>query len=225
MLLGGVAPKGAAAQRCLGLIQGWDGVASPESGGAAAWYVFEAALIEVAVEDELGALTPTYVRASLSGASLLERDLAHFLPDRPAGVEQALGRACERLEAELGADPRSWTWGALHPLQLKHALGDVFKRWNLPEVPYGGSPNTVNAGDFRLGQWPAWTTTIASMRLIMPLSDLSQSSFSHPGGQSGMPRAEGGRDLWPVWLAGERRPLRDAPPAGASALRLVPASH
>lgn len=227
-LLDGVSPSPGDAATCAALLRGWDFVADADSAGAAAWYVFERELMTVALADELGeAGLRRYLAGVPEGSSVLDGRLDRFLPDRAAGVDVALARTCAFLRDRQGEDPARWTWGALHPLRLEHPFGaqiGLLSGWNLRDVPYGGSGTTIDQGGFSFApgdEMPA--TWIASMRLVVPLSDPSRAVFVHPGGQSGMPGHPHYRDLFEVYLRGGTVPLwfSDADVAANAAQRLV----
>lgn len=194
-LLEGVEPSTAQAETCLQLLQGWDHVASAESAGAAAWALFHRELLRQALVDDLGDRgVSIYLQIASSGRSLLESGaLDAFLEDRALSVDRALQRACTQLSRDQGPDPALWTYGALHPLRLQHPfarrLPKLLARWNMREIPWGGSGATVAAAGYSFaGPGPQLPVTgMPSLRIVMPLDDLGASTLIHPGGQSGMP--------------------------------------
>ncbi|MCB9687140.1 MAG: penicillin acylase family protein [Alphaproteobacteria bacterium] len=229
-LLEGVHPAGEDARRCLELLQRWDLVADDRSAGAAVWALFERDVVEEALLDDLG---PDRTRVAMSvfspGRSLLDADqLDGFVTDRPAVVGRALERTCQQLREALGPDPAHWTLGALHPLRLHHPFADrapaLLKSWNMTEVPSGGTYATVAAAGYSwkgAGELPV--TGMASLRVVMPLSDLGASTLVHPGGQSGQPRDPLYTTHYPHFVADQTLPLwfDDEDVAAHAAWRLV----
>lgn len=193
-LLEGVTPTDAG-KKCFALLSAWDFQASPKSPGAAVWALFHEAYVRAAIIDDIGP-ERTDVVMSLVGTARSPLDngaFDRFVSDRPALVAEALATACARLETELGPDETAWSWGAIHPLALKHPFGAraprLLKAWNMVPVPFGGSGATVAAASFSWSRdgVSAPVGGMASMRMVMPLDDLGASTFVHPGGQSGQP--------------------------------------
>ncbi len=207
--LQGVTPSTPAAVQCHALLSDWDFVASPDSQGAAVWAALQQELVFQVLQPRLGEEgVKRYLAATPAGRTIVDGELEHFSDDVPRDVDTALDRACTWLTAELGPDPALWTWGALHPLHLMHPFGGKLDSWNQPQVGWFGTPNTVNAGSYRLGERERMaTTSIASMRLVMPLSDLSNSTLSHPGGSSGHPKHPDFGTLFEAHRTGKQVPL------------------
>ncbi|MEQ1567325.1 MAG: penicillin acylase family protein [Myxococcota bacterium] len=212
-LLDGVTP-GPDGARCHALLAGWDLDAGADSAGAAVWGVFLEQYVRHAIEDQLGAADTEVALSILSTArSPLDNGLfdAAFVEDRERSVVYALDRACAELEATLGPDPDGWTWGALHPLDLRHPFSAraprLLRGWNLPPVPSPGSGATVAASSFEWGADDRSVTGMPSMRLVMPLDDLGASTFVHPGGQSGLPGHPGYSSHYVHFVTGQTLPL------------------
>jgi penicillin amidase len=224
-LLDGVEPSTREAAACREMLLGWDHVAAPQSTGAAVWYVFQRELITEALADDLAPdELALYLKLASSGRSVIDGDLDRFLPDRKKGVDAALGRTCTWLGETLGASPEGWQWGRLHHLEVEHFFGGQLPGWNLPAVPYGGSENTVDQAAFSwAGGADLDATWIASMRLVVPLSDPSKATLVYPGGQSGHPGHPHSRDQLDAFLSGDTHPLwySDADVAAHAASELV----
>jgi penicillin amidase len=124
-------------------------------------------------------------------------------------VDLALHRTCSQLAEVLGEDAETWTWGALHTLDLKHpfaARSSLLSRWSMPPVPFPGNSETVAAAGY---SWHPGRHgvrgSMASVRVVMPLNDLGASTFGYPGGQSGHPRHPDFRSHFDAFVNG--RPL------------------
>lgn len=205
----GFSADGAAAQRCLELIGDWDGVAEPWSVGAAVWYSFERELLEAALADDLAGDLTMYRRVARPAESFVAGRYDRFVDDKKATVNAALEATCAHLDAELGPDTTSWTWGTLHPLHLTHPFGTasfLMKSWNMAEVPYGGSRDTVNAASYPLRDSMP-TGGMASLRIVVPLDDPGSSTAVHPGGQSGSPGSPHFADQYQAFVDGTTLPL------------------
>jgi penicillin G amidase len=196
-LLDGVTPESDRARQCRDLLAGWDLEAGADSVGAAVWALFLDAYVRHAIEDDLGATGAEIARSVLgSGRNPLGNGLfdATFVEDRARSVSYALDRACADLSAGWGDDPAGWTWGAVHPLVLRHPFADrapkLLKSWNMAPVPFPGSGSTVAAAGYPWGPTGERPVTgMPSMRVVMPLDDLGASTLVYPGGQSGQPKS------------------------------------
>ncbi|MCB9674240.1 MAG: penicillin acylase family protein [Alphaproteobacteria bacterium] len=212
-LLEGVEATGQGAI-CLDVLRAWDRQATAESKGAAVWEVFQVELLETALSDDLTAEQVAWLMdVSSTSRSLLDADIDRFIEPREDTVRTALTKTCERLATELG-DPDGWSWGALHPLRLNHPFGtksNLLAAWNLPETPFYGSGATVAAADF---DWTAddWRVRgMASLRIVMPLDDLSKSTLVYPGGQGGQPLSPAYASHFDAFVLGETVPLYTDP--------------
>jgi penicillin amidase len=98
----------------------------------------------------------------------------------------AISAAIEELEDKLGSNSDRWTWGELHTVTFESQLGIgplglIFNRGPFPTS--GGSSMVNNTGwgvqsDYKVGGLP-------SMRMVVDLSDMSNSFTMHTTGQSG----------------------------------------
>lgn len=211
-LLEGVVGTTPAARQCQLLLADWDRQMDPDSVGAAVWAVFQRELAREAVRDELGDDGASlYMGAASSGRSVLDSPAAAtWIGDRRVIVDAALDATCDWLTDHHGKRPERWTWGKLHPLQLEHPFARgrrLLKRWNMEPVPWGGDGATVNAAGHSWRRHDLRVGGMASLRIVMPLGDLSETTLVHPGGQSGMPRHPTYASHYGAFVAGERLPL------------------
>jgi penicillin amidase len=104
----------------------------------------------------------------------------------------AFAAAVNDLEGILGSDPSQWTWGDLHTLTL---VNQTLGMSDIPPIealfnrgPYraSGGSGIVNATGWDAADDPPYVIgSLPSMRMIVDLSDLSNSLSIHTTGQSG----------------------------------------
>lgn len=141
---------------------------------------------------------------------------------------QALGRALDRLSAQLGTSVGQWQWGELHPAISAHRpFGNVpllAKAFDV-RVPTGGDPWTVNVGQYWPNQvdHPFGNRHAASLRAIYDLSDLEKSQFIYQTGQSGLVFSRRYRDMKDTWARVGSRPLQLQPATWSHTATLQPA--
>ncbi|MBW2256799.1 MAG: penicillin acylase family protein, partial [Deltaproteobacteria bacterium] len=176
VLLEGIDPDHSACARTL---TDWDFETDADSRGTAVWAVFYDRLVREALRDSLDEEElDLYAMSMMPGRAVVDAGLEHYVEDRSATMERALDETCAWLTDRLGPDPTQWTWGALHPLHVRHPFSEATKLlsgWDMPEVPYHGTTQTVNVGGYVWhGEEPLETKWLASMRLIVPMSDPGQ---------------------------------------------------
>ncbi|HSG79531.1 MAG TPA: penicillin acylase family protein [Acidimicrobiia bacterium] len=204
-------------------LRSWDGVLGPDSVGAT---VFEAVTAEL-VRAVVAAKAPRSVEAATGRGFtplvpftmfMVRRTghLADLLDRRPEGwfsdgwdeaIRTAARAARARLVEHAGPDPRSWAWGDVRPLTLKHPmslrppLGRVF---DLGPIPHGGDGNTVNPAPVDpLDPFANPDFAVASLRMVVDVGDWSRARFVLPGGQSGNPFSRHYGDQLPLWQRGD----------------------
>ena len=120
---------------------------------------------------------------------------------------EAFHTALGSLEQKYGTgDHTQWTWGKIHDIVFHHpfeAKGGLIKKFfNYGPFPFGGDGETVNRATHVFTK-PYMAEMTASMRMIIDLSDASQSLMANASGQVGMPLQDHYTDLIDTWLAGE----------------------
>lgn len=209
-LLEGAAPKTELGRRCLSILRQWDRVASRDSVGTTVWAMLQRQVVEVALEDDLGPDgLKHYFALHMFHDGLLDRGLERFLPDRRAGVSEALDRAGRALEARYGA-PSEWAWGEVHPLQLRHPFSKesaLLDGWDMLRIPWPGTVSTVAQAGFDLAGEDWETTWLPSIRIVTPLDAPGRATVVYPGGQSGQPGHPDYRSFFEAWRNDETRPL------------------
>ncbi len=137
---------------------------------------------------------------------------------RDAALFRALGEAVEEARKQLGPDPDSWRWGALHATPFHHPLATDEARkavLDLPAIQRSGDGDTVMAA----GGGGFEATHGASFREILDVADWDRSVATSVPGQSGQPGSPHYGDLLPLWSEGKYFPLlfsREKVEAGAT---------
>jgi penicillin amidase len=207
--------SGARVRAALDLVRGWDGAMGAESAAAALFAVSYKRLFHEIFDDDLGRPLADAYRADANVSALmieaalsdphspwLDRQGTPQKEDRAEILRRAFAGAVEELHAQLGGEPRSWTWGRLHKLTLGHPLGQVpllGSYFNLGPHPMPGHALTVfkeeSHDDFKIYMGP-------SLRQIVDLGDPTHAWLVIPGGQSGIPASPHYGDLFDLWRDG-----------------------
>ena len=187
----------------------WDLRVTADSVAAPVFELFFARwMSRVAAERFEDALAPT-VMTALRGTStaLLHGDpVGWFSPGgREAALLECARGTLEDLRERLGGDPRTWTWGRIHQLHLRHVLsdGDLAGLLDSPGVPIPGDNATV----CNTGLGPQLEAAVgATYRFIADLAADPPAYLSIDAhGQSGNPGSPNYGDQQPDWLAGSYR--------------------
>jgi penicillin amidase len=180
-----------------GVLVGWDFQNDLDSAPAALFNAFWKHLVDATFKDQL----PEFAGVGHgSKAMILIRELVEeptniwwddydtrITEDRDKIFVSALNAAVEELEDDYGSDPQGWAWGELHTITFKHSVMDSFPVINyvFNRGPYqtAGGNSIVNATgwggeSYKVGGVP-------SMRMVVDLSNLSNSYTMHTTGQSG----------------------------------------
>jgi penicillin amidase len=204
------------------LLAAWDGNETPESMPAALFQVWTQELLLATIKDELG---DTLFKAYAAWSSLAIRALEYLVqhPQSPwfddratPAVETApeivlasYRRALQFLHAQLGDLMIDWQWGKIHQLTLEHALGKqppFNQLFNAGPFPCGGSPDTINKGEYRLRD-PFAVDAGPSVRRIVDLAKPEVAWHVIPGGQSGQPFSAHYKDQVELWRQGKYRQI------------------
>ena len=153
--------------------------------------------------------------------------------DRDATVRASMQAAAAELSDTLGSDPQKWEWGDLHTLELTNQTlgnsGVAPVEWLFNRGPYrvGGGESIVQA----TGWTPAdgyEVTWVPSMRQVIDMADLDNSTWANLTGASGHAFDATYRDQTEAWATGQQYPWafsRQAVEAsGRDTLVLQPAS-
>ena len=223
-------PLTAAAQAQL---KGFDGVMRADSAAPLIFAVWADELTRGLLIPRLGEVNfkalygKRQFRTAVEG--ILARDDAGWCAPKTCSVQtaDALARALDRIQAELGGDVAKWQWGRMHPAISTHRpFGSVAVLANYfdVQVPTGGDSYTVNVGQYwpNSPEMPFASRHAASLRTIYDLSDLEKSQFIYQTGQSGLVFSDRYRDMKDAWAAVQYRPLRLKPDGFVHSLQLEP---
>jgi penicillin amidase len=123
-------------------------------------------------------------------------------------LHETLESAYDELAAKQGADPRRWSWGALHKTYFRHALDgapDAARLLDRGPVERPGDGDVVQSTKYDDNSFDQ--TSGASYREIFDLGNWDDSVAINVPGQSGQPGSEHYDDLLPLWSAGKYFPL------------------
>ncbi|HWP59701.1 MAG TPA: penicillin acylase family protein [Candidatus Acidoferrales bacterium] len=236
-VLGGDLEKAAAKDPALAPLarglKAWNGACQEQSWEAALFHVFHQRLLRNLLEPELGQhVFRAYAEVFNQCLIPLERILRQ--PESPwfeRGsrawfVEKSLREAAECLRDEFGAESKTWRWGELHALTLRHVFGQndaLAPFFSLGPVPSPGDGTTINMGFYSHAD-PYHPIVGPSLRMILDAANWRDSKFVLVSGQSGHPFSAHYRDQFPLWQAGEFISFLPNAEAisGAAALALVP---
>lgn len=222
---------------CLDLLD-WDGGYNKEDRSAVIWQPLQVALLEKACEDEM---TPEQWER-FSGTHWMKRlmqlalgDPQHKIWDiRTTPETESLGdlapdvftATCEKLAAEFGNDPATWTWERAHYFQPRHPLADVPVVGGLfvpKELAIAGGNETINQSGILMDAAPrSFAKHGAQMRIIIDFAQVDSSVSISPCGQSGHPRSPYFYDQGPLYASGLFRPQHMNAMKGGSVLKFTP---
>jgi penicillin amidase len=213
---------GAAALPAQALLRGWDGMQPIDSAAAAYFNVVWRHLLMLTYSDDFAATATGYwVDQGPVGYRILENMLDR--PDDPLWVNRtdprqlrtrddvlraAMDDAAADLTQQLGPDPATWRWGALHTITLTNQTlglgGPVPVQWVLNQRPIEvpGSTDSVDAmnwnanDDYRVDWAP-------SMRMVVDLADLDASTWVNQTGVSGHAFSAHYADQTAAWATGQ----------------------
>lgn len=186
-------------------LKNWDGRMSTDSVGASLFEVFFANWTkEVAGVRFPASLVPLLAGAAsgLSTELLTEDSSGWFVSgERAKAARRALEKTVDDLTREAGQDKTDWNWGAIHKINLRHALsglGPIFERLNRGGDGVSGSGITVSNTGFD----PNYMAVMgANYRLIADLADDPPGLWAvDAAGQSGNPGSANYCDQLASWM-------------------------
>jgi penicillin amidase len=138
--------------------------------------------------------------------------------DRDVVVAAALSDAIAWMTTTYGEDREAWAWGEMHQAKFQHIplgrlpagqnigldimLQDIYRTFNR-SVAFAGNNLMVNRGNWSpLNDDFTLTGGISSMRMVVDFSNLDNSRFIIPMGQSGDPFSPHYDDLLEAWATG-----------------------
>jgi len=210
----------------IALLANWNGDESPDSPAALVFHVTLFHILKNVYQDELDLVGPHSFDAYLDMAMIPHRNIEWVLLDGsstwidniettnyvetlPDIVQSSIESAVEEIEVLIGPDPTTWSWGKVHTLTHPHDLGsiailDKLFSFNVGPFITGGSGNTVNNGGYSYDK-PYVEDFGASMRRIVDFSNLNETQFVLPTGQSGLPASPHYSDQAEMYINGEYR--------------------
>ena len=191
----------------LGFMENWDFDFQTEAVAPALFNVFFSKWSEAVVAErfdrETAALLVNGIEAVASRILIRDEHGWFRKNDRQAQIVRVFGAALDLLAARFGSDMKTWKWGKLHTLPLKHVLssrGDLGQLLDHGGTPVRGDKTTVcNTGlDF---EWKAGAG--AGYRLIAELDNNPPGLWAVDAqSHSGQPGSPHYSDQLEDWLAG-----------------------
>jgi len=221
----------------------WDGQERADSPEAALYELFWSQLLKDTFRDELP-------KALWLNGSSRSRWVVHLLlaepqsrwwddvfTDRVETRDDILRRSFREAYAlgvkKLGKNVDRWRWGTLHTATFrnqtlgKSGIAPIESLFNRGPFPVAGSASLVDATSYRASKDTFTVAWLPSMRMIVDLSDFSQSRFVNTTGQSGHPYSSHYADMIPLWQHIRYRSLpwdkTDVVKSARAHLRLQPA--
>jgi penicillin amidase len=204
------------------LLRDWDGSSPADSAAAAYFNVVWANLLELTFHDELR------VRTWPDGGDRWFTVVGRMLTE-PAGpwwddagtddevetrddiLRAAMIAARDELTRRQARDPRLWTWGRLHRMNLRNAtLGEsgiapVERLFNRDGWQVGGGSSIVDATSWNAAEGYE-VTAAPSMRMVVSLADFDDSRWINLTGVSGHPASSHYSDQTELYVDGETLP-------------------
>ena len=203
-----------------GLLSDWDYQADMDSAPAALYMVFWQNLINNAVQDDL----PDYYHIDVAYTAKETFRQLVSMPDNPwwddptttemETLEDIFRLTFEEsyreLAKEQGKDPSGWRWGDLHTITFNNQVMDSFPfiktAFNRGPFPAAGGNEIVNATGWDPDA-PYVIDWLPSMRMIVDLSDLTNSLTIHTTGQSGHAYHTHYIDMADMWRTIQYHPM------------------
>ncbi len=221
----GIQPQAGAETQAWDALKTWDLSMEVDRVGAAIHQVWSYFLVRDTFGDELGAdLLETYMGHSEIYTPLIISLMAQLdspwfddkttpqVETRDDMLKRSLADAVAWLSQNAGADPSKWTWGKIHTITFVHqplgqsGIGLLEKLFNAGPIPARGDEFTVDAGWVSLS--PLFTMNGgASQRMIVDLSDWSNSLSIQTTGQSGQLFNRHRTDFVQLWQNVEYHPM------------------
>ncbi|MEE8437174.1 MAG: penicillin acylase family protein [Candidatus Neomarinimicrobiota bacterium] len=207
------------------ILGNWDWIENRESTAALIYHAIYNNLLRNVYGDELNRVGPGMLEAFVDQPMVSERSLRVLLRKNSSDwfddittpavesrndiIYKSILDAVMELENSLGMNADLWIWGKVHTLTHKHELGKLKilnKLFGLNVGPFskGGSSGTISKGQYKnLSDYDI--TVGPSMRLIVDFSDLNQTQFVLPAGQSGIPASPHYDDQAELYNSGKYR--------------------
>ncbi len=125
-------------------------------------------------------------------------------------IRKSLREAVADLLAKFGSDSKTWRWGELHTVTLRHPLGLVKpldRIFNLGPYPFPGGSTSLISGEYSYNE-PFAVTVAASFRQVFDLANGQEYRAVITSGQSGQAFSDHYSDQTELWLNGGYRIVR-----------------
>jgi penicillin amidase len=207
-------------QKCMQLLESWDGTMNKNGPEAAIFETFYIQLRKNLFSDELGMglfkdldSVPSITRTAIY--RILERNESAWADDISTTEKESLADiyvrsfqgAVDDLRNKFGEDPAQWEWGDLLQLTLKHPLSGVRildRVFSLNRGPYkvGGSFHTVSPYHYSSSD-PSQIYKGSSHRHIFTFDNWDESLTVIPTGNSGIPAGRHYCDQTKMYIEGD----------------------
>ncbi len=147
-------------------------------------------------------------------------------------LRKSFKEAYKWCQKKMGKSMDKWKWGKIHTATFrnqtlgKSGIAPIEAIFNRGPVPVGGSTALVDATSYDMAENSFKVVWLPSMRMIVDLSNLSNSLLVHTTGESGHPYNKHYNDMIPVWQKGKNEPLlwtrKDVDSHAKARLKLVP---
>jgi len=217
------------------LLNDWDRSMDADSAAAAYFAAVWRNLLEITFNDELpesmwpegGSRWLAVIQGMLDNpndAFWDDKSTVAVVESRDQVLTEALVSARQDLTVELGKDTSDWEWGTLHQLKLEHLVlggsgipAPIAAYMNPAPVTVGGGSSIVNATAWDAASGSFDVTSGPSMRMVVDLADLDDSTWVVVTGTSGHPASAHYDDQLGAWAAGETFPWPFSPEAVSAA--------
>jgi penicillin amidase len=188
------------------MLRGWDGVLSADSGPGALYVIWLERHLKPGIQAYLWPDDPQLFE------SIDIRNVMRIMEEGNVDnvVAQTLDAAYLETQNELGEDPSSWAWGAIHHTHFRHPLLDLAdpklaRAMSMKDYPRGGSGMTTNATGYY--DHALEVDSGASYRQVLDVGNWDAARATNAPGQSGDPRSPFYDNLLEGWATGSYFPL------------------
>ncbi len=208
----------------LNLLKNWDYQAKSDSAPAAIFEAFWNHLLSNTFDDDL---PKKYWPDDSSQWNEVMRNLAknpndpfwddkttkNVVETRDDIIKKSWTEAVSELEGKYGSDMSKWNWGEIHTATFQNqtlgttGIGLIDSLFDRGPFPVSGGNNIVNATAWANVGQDYTVTDLPSMRMIVDMSNLSNSLTVHTTGESGHAYNKHYDDMTPMWAAIQYYPM------------------
>ncbi len=124
-------------------------------------------------------------------------------------IRKSLSDAVADIRGRFGDEMKSWLWGELHTIRMRHLFGEkkpLDLVFNLGPYQLGGASTTLISGEYSFNR-PYDAVVASSMRQIIDLSNSMMMQSVITSGESGQPFSRHFSDQVTLWLEGNYHTL------------------